>query len=75
MCLCPKATLHPKHPYSLYSYNKEDGFTCKLQVDMGMGSYMSAKAMYIGDQLYIVKGNIIKLYSLSTYEKLDDLVL
>lgn len=61
--------------YYIYSYEQGEGFTCKLKADMGMGSYMPAKGVYVGDQLYIVKGNIIQLYDLTTFKKLDDLVL
>lgn len=61
--------------YYLFAYEEESGFACKLQVEFGMDSYMSAKGIYMDDNLYIVKGNTIQLYSLQDYQKIDDLVL
>jgi len=61
--------------YYVFGYDNEGGFICKMKEGVSGTSYSTTRGLYIGETLYVVKGNIIESYSLKTYEKIDDLIL
>lgn len=61
--------------YYVFGYDQENGFTCKMEQEINGGSSGGARGLYIGDILYVVRGNIIETYSLDNFEKIDDLIL
>lgn len=61
--------------YYVYSYDANSGFTCLLDRDIGNGWYGTIRGLYSGDRLYIVEGYAIESYDLTTFDKIDDIVL
>ncbi len=61
--------------YYVFSYDGEDGFTCRMREKVNGGGYRAARGVYIGNILYVVKGNVIEAYSLTDYNKVDDIIL
>lgn len=61
--------------YYLFSYNKKEGFQCKLSEEINGNAMMSARGIYIDKVLYVVQGNVIEAYSLEDYKKVDDIIL
>lgn len=61
--------------YCLFSYDEKEGFVRLMKETVNGTSMRSARGLYIGSVLYIVKGNIIEAYNMENYEKTDDLIL
>lgn len=61
--------------YYVFGYDEEDGFTCLMDEVVNGNGYQTARGVYIGDTLYVVKGNIIEAYSMKDYKKTDDMIL
>ena len=61
--------------YFVFSYDAENGFVCRLQEMVNGNSYAEPRGVYIGDVLYIVKGNIIEAYDLNSYSKVGDIII
>lgn len=61
--------------YYVYSYDDNSGFTCLMDRDVGNAWYGTIRGMYIGETLYIIEGYAIESYDLSTFDKIDDIVL
>lgn len=61
--------------YCLFSYDEKEGFIRLMKETVNGTSLRSARGLYIGSVLYIVKGNIIEAYNMENYEKTDDLIL
>lgn len=61
--------------YFVFSYDAENGFVCRLQEMVNGNSYAETRGVYIGDVLYIVKGNIIEAYDLNSYSKVGDIII
>lgn len=64
-----------KETYYVFSYDDEEGFTCMMEEDVNGSSISVTRGLYIGETLYVVKGNVVESYSLKTYKKIDDLIL
>lgn len=61
--------------YFVFSYDEEKGFQCQMSEKVNGSSYRAARGVYIGDVLYVVKGNIIESYSMEDYRKREDLII
>ena len=61
--------------YYVFSYDRESGFTCRMEARVSGAGYSAARGLYIGDVLYVVKGNIIEMYRMEDYKKTGDLIL
>lgn len=61
--------------YFVFSYDKKEGFQCQMSERVNGNSYRAARGIYIGEVLYVVKGNILEGYSMEDYSKLEDLIL
>ena len=59
--------------YYLFSYDSENGFTEVFSKTMG--GYGDIRGLYAGDTFYLVEGNTVESYTLSGFEKIDDIVL
>lgn len=59
--------------YYIFTYG-ENGFECVFDREL-TGVSSDVRALYAGDTLYLVAGNIVESYRLKTFEKLDDIVL
>ena len=59
--------------YYLFSYDSENGFTEAFSKTMG--GYGDIRGLYAGDTFYLVEGNTVESYTLSGFEKIDDIVL
>ncbi|SHJ45462.1 beta-propeller domain-containing protein [Hespellia stercorisuis] len=60
--------------YLVYAYDRQAGFTCKLDREISNTSG-SIRGVYVDDTLYIIEGNAVEAYDLTTFDKLDDIVL
>lgn len=63
-----------KELYSVYRYDRENGFICQMQESVN-GNFASIRGIYIGERFYVIAGNQIEAYQIGTYEKIDDIVL
>lgn len=61
--------------YYVFSYDEENGFACEMEEEVNGTGYLGTRGIYIGDVLYIVKGNIIEAYDLNSYNKVDDIII
>lgn len=61
--------------YFIFCYDEENEFVCKMNEEINGSGASSARGLFIGETLYVVQGNIIEAYSLTGYEKTDDLIL
>lgn len=61
--------------YFVFSYDSEEGFQCRMSENVNGSSYRAARGIYIGDILYVVKGNIIEAYGMDDYSKQADLII
>ncbi len=61
--------------YYVYSYDENSGFTCLLDHAIGNSWYGTIRGIYAGNTLYIVEGYAIESYDLTTFDKIDDIVL
>ena len=61
--------------YYVFSYDRESGFACRMEARVSGTGYSAARGLYIGDVLYVVKGNIIEMYRMEDYKKTGDLIL
>lgn len=61
--------------YFVFSYDEKNGFQCEMSEEVNGNSMWAARGVYIGDTLYVVKGNVIEAYSLKDYKKTDDIIL
>ena len=61
--------------YYVFSYDEENGFACEMEEEVNGTGYLGTRGIYIGDVLYIVKGNIIEAYDLNSYNKVDDIIV
>ncbi|MDD3363041.1 MAG: beta-propeller domain-containing protein [Hespellia sp.] len=61
--------------YYVYSYDESSGFTCLLDHAIGNSWYGTIRGIYAGNTLYIVEGYAIESYDLTTFDKIDDIVL
>lgn len=60
--------------YYVFSYD-ENGFKCLMNETVNGNGYQAARGVYVGNTLYVVKGNIIEAYNMADYQKIDDLIL
>lgn len=61
--------------YYVYSYDENSGFTCLLDRETGTNWYGTIRGIYAGNTLYIIEGYAIESFDLTTFEKIDDIVL
>lgn len=61
--------------YYVYSYDEKKGFDCRMKEQINGSGYQAARGVYIGELLYVVKGNIIEVYQIGDYQKVDDIIL
>ena len=61
--------------YYVFSYDEEKGFDCRMKEQINGSGYQAARGVYIGELLYVVKGNIIEAYQIGDYQKVDDIIL
>lgn len=61
--------------YYIFGYCKEDGFELQMNEEVNGNSYMCTRGLYIGDRLYVVKGNAVESYQMGSFEKVDDILL
>lgn len=61
--------------YYIFEYDKNNGFTCKMEEEINGNASINARGVYIDDTLYVVQGNIIEAYSLKEFVKVDDIIL
>ncbi|MFV0362121.1 MAG: beta-propeller domain-containing protein [Suipraeoptans sp.] len=61
--------------YYLFTYDENNGFVELMKQEVNSSGYMETRGIYIDDTLYVINGNIIESYSLSTYEKIESLIL
>ena len=66
---------HRGERYKTFEYTEGVGFIGKIDEHVNGTSYDSTRGLYIGDVLYVAKGNIIEAYSLSSCQKIDDIIL
>lgn len=59
--------------YYIFSYGT-DGFERVFERDL-TGFYNDVRALYAGEKLYLVSGNIVESYWLTSFKKVDDIVL
>lgn len=64
-----------KEKYYVFSYNDNTGFQKEMEEHVNGNSYQAARGIYIGDILYVVKGNIVESYNMLDYEKIDDIII
>ena len=61
--------------YYVFSYDEEKSFDCRMKEQINGSGYQAARGVYIGELLYVVKGNIIEAYQIGDYQKVDDIIL
>lgn len=61
--------------YYVFSYDEKKGFDCRMKEQINGSGYQAARGVYIGELLYVVKGNIIEAYQIGDYKKVDDIIL
>ncbi len=61
--------------YYVFSYDADNGFECLMNETVNGNGYQTARGVYIDTNLYVVKGNIIEVYSMKDYHKVDDIIL
>ena len=61
--------------YYLFSYDNDNGFTMEMEEDVNGNGYQTTRGVYVGNKLYVVKGDVIEAYSLKDYKKIDDIIL
>lgn len=59
--------------YKMFSYDEKDGF--REVFSRELTGYGEARGMYAGDTFYLISGNTVESYTLSEFEKIDDIVL
>ena len=59
--------------YFVFSYDDESGF--HEVFSRRLSGYYEARGLYVGEHFYLVAGNTVESYTLSDFEKLDDIVL
>lgn len=59
--------------YFVFSYDDESGF--HEVFSRRLSGYYEARGLYVGQHFYLVAGNTVESYTLSDFEKLDDIVL
>ncbi|MGN1168446.1 MAG: beta-propeller domain-containing protein [Lachnospiraceae bacterium] len=61
--------------YYIFAYDEKEGFQCKMAEEVNGSSMWGTRGVYIGEMLYVIRGNVIEAYSLKDYGKKDDLIL
>lgn len=61
--------------YYLFTYEEETGFVCRLQEEINGNSSGGTRGLYIGDTLYVIRGNVIEAYDLANSKKSGDIIL
>lgn len=61
--------------YYVFSYDDSAGFHKEMEERVNGSSYQATRGIYIGNILYVVKGNIIESYNMLGYEKIDDIII
>lgn len=64
-----------RETYYVFGYDDGEGFVQLMAEDVNGGTWLGARGVFIGDTLYVVKGNAVESYRIGTYEKVDDLLL
>ncbi len=59
--------------YSVFSYDAAEGFRKVFSRELTYGG--DARGLYAGERFYLVVGNTVESYTLSGFEKIDDIVL
>lgn len=59
--------------YHVFTYSETDGFQELLSRQLN--GWGTVRGMYIGDCFYLIAGNTVESYTLSDFEKIDDIVL
>lgn len=61
--------------YYIFSYDETNGFNVEMQEEVNGMSYMGTRGIYVGDKLFVIKGNAVESYRIGSYEKIDDILL
>lgn len=61
--------------YYLFTYEEETGFVCRLQEEINGNSSGGTRGLYIGDTLYVIRGNVIEAYDLANSKKSGGIIL
>lgn len=59
--------------YYIFSYNESEGFQEVFARELS--GYHETRGLYAGEKFYLVAGNTVESYTLSGFEKIDDIVL
>lgn len=59
--------------YYIFSYDKAEGF--KEVFSRELTGYGDTRGLYAGEKFYLIVGNTVESYTLSGFEKIDDIVL
>ena len=59
--------------YRIFSYEEKEGF--REEFSRELTGWGEVRGLYAGERFYLVAGNTVESYTLSGFEKLDDLVL
>ena len=59
--------------YAVFSYDASEGFREVFSRELTYGG--DARGLYAGERFYLVVGNTVESYTLSGFEKIDDIVL
>lgn len=61
--------------YYIFSYDETNGFRVEMEEEVNGNSYMGTRGVYVGDKLFVIKGNAVESYRIGSYEKVDDILL
>ena len=59
--------------YNLFTYDETEGF--REVFSRELTGYGEARGLYAGETFYLIAGNTVESYTLSGFEKIDDIVL
>lgn len=64
-----------REQYYLFSYDREKGFTMKMEEEVNNTSYLTTRGVFAEERLFVVGSNVIESYNLEDLKKLDDLII
>ena len=62
-----------RQTFYMFSYDNEKGFTMRFSRELS--GYGEARGIYSDSRFYLVAGNTVEVYTLDTFDKIDDIVL
>ena len=62
-----------RQTFYMFSYDNEKGFTMRFSRELS--GYGEARGIYSDSRFYLVSGNTVEVYTLDTFDKIDDIVL